>query len=623
MVVVEESPHTRPLQDIRDCPPPYLVSEVCHCSTDPRVAPLGILLGHPDHEIPNLIGCWRTSDFASLGAPIVLPCDQLPVPCQQSLWRHQTGDVVAPKRMRSALRASRARPKPVNLHTEDFGEACEKVTAIVNSDMSARALRGTLSERLELAVAGKVEGGIMRESTAKVGRESYRSLIEAIGDIELGALSKPDIIKWYEWKARETSAATAHKQFRCLRGLCTWLVERGHLPPEPFTGVKVKGSRRTRREKFCTVEQRDMLIKLCTREDLRYVLYCGFHAGMRLHEIIESRSDWFSMKDGKGWVTAPPPTRPTGALGPGAEKQFPSSNKPALAVPLTANYIPVRFNMKLAKNMDAAQRTRYRAIQSELGVTALPSIALADKTGRFYAISPARARSVEAFLKDLKDLEELRKIRLERDASLALAEEATGIDRAKLLHNAMESLRVDLAVVSHKDIAQEIISLDADNSAGLQRIYETAPEEKRLRRGVRKGQRRPRMGKGPWTHRHTGRRRIPSRPPSAGDPLPKAAPPHHSETTRRDPLRSVEDHRLRRNEPPGKTRQAHAGARHRLRRHRHSKIRSDYRAQENLRREVGQGTEDQPGRGEEGWLPARKATGNQTDSPKVERCRPP
>ena len=43
---------------------------------------------------------------------------------------------------------------------------------------------------------------------------------------------------------------------------------------------------------------RDKLIAKCDREDLKFVLFCGFHAGLRKAEIIEARPDWFDLRSG-------------------------------------------------------------------------------------------------------------------------------------------------------------------------------------------------------------------------------------------------------------------------------------------------------------------------------------
>ncbi len=48
-------------------------------------------------------------------------------------------------------------------------------------------------------------------------------------------------------------------------------------------------------QNLCSIEQRDKLLKECPRDDLRFVLFCGFHLGLRRNEIVEARPQWFNL----------------------------------------------------------------------------------------------------------------------------------------------------------------------------------------------------------------------------------------------------------------------------------------------------------------------------------------
>jgi integrase len=66
----------------------------------------------------------------------------------------------------------------------------------------------------------------------------------------------------------------------------------------PCNGLDLAEEIGTKMRDFCTEEQRDLLIQRCNREDLLFVLYCGFHAGLRKNEIIEARPFWFDLGAG-------------------------------------------------------------------------------------------------------------------------------------------------------------------------------------------------------------------------------------------------------------------------------------------------------------------------------------
>jgi integrase len=59
--------------------------------------------------------------------------------------------------------------------------------------------------------------------------------------------------------------------------------------------VKLAKVDRYARLRFCTAAQGDKLIKDAPSDDLRFLLFAGFHCGMRKNEIVEARVDWFDL----------------------------------------------------------------------------------------------------------------------------------------------------------------------------------------------------------------------------------------------------------------------------------------------------------------------------------------
>lgn len=88
------------------------------------------------------------------------------------------------------------------------------------------------------------------------------------------------------------SAATVKTYLLRIHAFLQWLQGRGTVPRNVADKVKVPLVRKTRAERFCTREERDRLIDLCDREDVKLMLMLGFHAGLRLREMIEARPEW-------------------------------------------------------------------------------------------------------------------------------------------------------------------------------------------------------------------------------------------------------------------------------------------------------------------------------------------
>ena len=83
-----------------------------------------------------------------------------------------------------------------------------------------------------------------------------------------------------------------------LSGFCDWLVDVRKLPENPCHRINKAKVRAVARERACTVEEMKRLIAECSRPDLKFVLYCGFRAGMRKQEICNAKPSWFDMKTG-------------------------------------------------------------------------------------------------------------------------------------------------------------------------------------------------------------------------------------------------------------------------------------------------------------------------------------
>jgi integrase len=97
----------------------------------------------------------------------------------------------------------------------------------------------------------------------------------------------------YDVVLEESSDATAHKFLMTVRAFLGWAVEKGKIRSNPAIYVKSVPASTSARILFCERELRDRLIAECPREDLAFVLHCGFHAGLRKNEIIQAVPAWF------------------------------------------------------------------------------------------------------------------------------------------------------------------------------------------------------------------------------------------------------------------------------------------------------------------------------------------
>ncbi len=104
-----------------------------------------------------------------------------------------------------------------------------------------------------------------------------------------------------------------------------------------------------------------------------------------------------------------------------------------------------------------------------LKVQGFPTVILLDHLGRPYATTGYREGGPKPYLGHLEDLKDVKK---RRDALFAKADNASGVEKAKLLDKAIQTVGVDLAMVGYMDTIKSIIQLDPDNVGGVRKKYE-------------------------------------------------------------------------------------------------------------------------------------------------------
>ena len=131
---------------------------------------------------------------------------------------------------------------------------------------------------------------------------------------------------------RPASESTAHGYMMTLRAFFRWAVETRRVRfDNPVTRLEFGRVDHKVRRGFIDKAAKNFLIASATNDDLRFVLFCGFDAGLRRDEIAEARRDWFDLKGGNLQVrnAKKPPRLRAG------ERKFRVKNGKERHVPLT------------------------------------------------------------------------------------------------------------------------------------------------------------------------------------------------------------------------------------------------------------------------------------------------
>ncbi len=131
--------------------------------------------------------------------------------------------------------------------------------------------------------------------------------------------------------------------------------------------------------------------------------------------------------------------------------------------------------VKIDSMRDKSKQTKeeieqYRKLSKEYGIRGVPTVLLADPTGKPYAkFVGYGGDKADAYTEKLVAEIANRKT---RDEAFAKAEKAQGVERAKLLAEGVGAVSDELAVTEYKNVIEEIIKLDANDEAGLKTKFE-------------------------------------------------------------------------------------------------------------------------------------------------------
>jgi integrase len=191
------------------------------------------------------------------------------------------------------------RPPRVALHTESFDEAVKMALEL------QRVAQGIYKPGL-LSFEINRFNATRGHEISRWSRDSEESVLRLFlgfaGDGMVGLITPRKLEQWRdEMLVAGKSAGTVKTYMTRVGTFFEWLMKQGGLSRNPVKLVKLPESRKTKVDRFCIKPEREKLLGLCDRDDLRAVLLLGFHCGMRLNEIIQARKDWLRFwRDGEG-----------------------------------------------------------------------------------------------------------------------------------------------------------------------------------------------------------------------------------------------------------------------------------------------------------------------------------
>lgn len=193
----------------------------------------------------------------------------------------------------------------ISLETEDEAEAVAKATEIRAHPELADI------NHLQLEIEGYVKH---QQAEGRFTRNSVENRLavltrwaEYMDVSEPREINTDAIQKWYGWlkgrRSEPLTESTAQSYVIMVRGFFNHLLRQGKIRANPVVGVRLARLENNTRRQFCDPALTQRLIDNCADKELRFVLYCGFHAGLRKEEIIQARPEWFNLIEGLLHIT--------------------------------------------------------------------------------------------------------------------------------------------------------------------------------------------------------------------------------------------------------------------------------------------------------------------------------
>ncbi|MCK4378242.1 MAG: thioredoxin family protein, partial [Deltaproteobacteria bacterium] len=147
------------------------------------------------------------------------------------------------------------------------------------------------------------------------------------------------------------------------------------------------------------------------------------------------------------------------------------------------NFILVEIDFPQKKEIADTIKEQNQNLAKKYAVQGFPTVILANADGKPYAKTGYQQGGAEAYLTQLKNFRDNKN---KRDKLLVEAKKTTGLERAKLLDQALATMMENHLLGERNKLIDEIIKLDPENKAGLRAKYElqhkVAPIEKALRK---------------------------------------------------------------------------------------------------------------------------------------------
>ncbi|MBX6326729.1 MAG: phage integrase SAM-like domain-containing protein [Chthoniobacterales bacterium] len=181
----------------------------------------------------------------------------------------------------------------VSLETDDYLLAAQRAPEIMDSPKLQPAQ--SFMAEVERFLKHKFE----TNRYSKMRAESKRSCLLMFADngknIPPANITSSHCKAYYDAAKARVVPSTAESYMFTLRSFFNWCVRENLCRRNPVVAVQLDRIDRKGKACFANFELAQRLIHNAPNDDLQFILFCGFHAGMRKMEIVEAVPGWLDL----------------------------------------------------------------------------------------------------------------------------------------------------------------------------------------------------------------------------------------------------------------------------------------------------------------------------------------
>jgi site-specific recombinase XerD len=184
----------------------------------------------------------------------------------------------------------------VNLETSDYVEAVERAAAIQDAPELQPA------SGWQCLIDGYVKSRLSRNLWSKNSADSKRTILDVFARYFEGrkpsSITEADAQRYYHSRLQSVKPITANSDISTIGSFWSWLIDSRTARFNPWLSVKLEKVDTHARIEFVPYEKMQELIQNAPSDEMRFILYAGFHCGLRRDEIVNSQPKWFDLRAG-------------------------------------------------------------------------------------------------------------------------------------------------------------------------------------------------------------------------------------------------------------------------------------------------------------------------------------